>query len=354
MDLYKSKTYLEDLETTFRNVPCMKKLCGSTVLITGCTGTIGSWIADTLLMYNFMQAANIRIILAGRSIVRMKEQFDKWPASPPEYVRYDLNELPDWNFPVDYIIHAAGNAHPAAFNSDPCGTVTGSILGVWNLLQYGHSHGCRRFLYVSSGEVYGQGDLSLESFDETYGGYVDPTSPRSSYPNSKRASETLCASYTAQYGMDTVIIRPSHTYGPCITPGDNRANAQFLRSGSSGHDIIMKSSGTQIRSYTYASDCASATLTVLLSGKTGNAYNCAVPEAKCSIAEFAAAAAQASGTKVIFETPGETDLADRTPILKQVLSSEKTESLGWKGRFDIKTGVGHTLRILRESQSLLP
>ena len=349
MDFYRSKTYLEDLVATSQDVTDIKSLHGSSILITGCTGTIGSWIADTLLLYNELNAADMKIILAGRNIERMKAHFEKCPTASPVYAHFDLGEAPEWDFPVDYIIHAAGNAHPAAFNGDPCGTITGNILGTWNLLKYGLDHGCKRFLYISTGEVYGQGDLSLESFEETNGGYVDPTSPRSSYPNSKRAAETLCASFTAQYGMETVIVRPSHTYGPCVTPTDSRANVQFLKNGFDGSDIVMKSAGTQERSYTYVADCASAALTVLLKGKKGNAYNSAVPEARATIAEFAQAVANASGTKVIFADPTEADLANRTPIAKQVLSSAKAESLGWRGRYDVRTGVSHTLKIWRES-----
>lgn len=348
MNFYLSKTYLKDIESTFRNVKALGELNNRTVLITGCTGTIGSWTADTLLMYNKANAAGIRIILAGRSVERMTARFG-CGSNAPDYVYYDLNKAPDWGFPVDYIIHAAGNAHPAAFNGDPCGTITGNILGTWNLLKYGLDHGCRRFLYVSTGEVYGQGDLSLDSFEETYGGYVDPTSPRSSYPNSKRAAETLCTSFTSQYGMETVIVRPSHTYGPCVTPSDNRANVQFLRNGFEGRDIVLKSAGAQKRSYTYVPDCVSAALTVLLKGQKGNAYNCAVPEARASIAEFAQAVAEEAGTKVIFSDPTAADIANRTPIAKQVLSSEKTEALGWKGLYDVKTGICHTLRIWREA-----
>ena len=349
IDLYLSKTYIEDLVSTAQDVTDIKSLCGSSILITGCTGTIGSWLADTLILYNELNAADMKIILAGRNIKRMKAHFEKCPTTPPDYVYYDLGEAPEWDFPVDYIIHAAGNAHPAAFNGDPCGTITGNILGTWNLLKYGLDHGCKRFLYISTGEVYGQGDLSLESFEETNGGYVDSTSPRSSYPNSKRAAETLCASFTAQYGMETVIVRPSHTYGPCITPTDSRANVQFLKNGFDGTDIVMKSAGTQERSYTYVADCASAALTVLLKGKKGNAYNSAVPEARATIAEFAQEVAKASGTKVIFADPTAADLANRTPIAKQVLSSAKTESLGWRGRYDVKTGISHTLKIWHES-----
>ena len=74
---------------------------------------------------------------------------------------------------MDYVIHAAGNAHPLAFNSDPVGTIIGNIEGTYNLLEYTKAHGGKRFLFVSSGEVYGNGDLSLDEFKEEYLGAID-------------------------------------------------------------------------------------------------------------------------------------------------------------------------------------
>ena len=215
-------------------------------------------------------------------------------------MEHNVNELPDFDFAVDYIIHAASPAFPAAFNNDPVGTVMSNILGTKYLLDYGKDHGTKRMLYISSGEVYGQGDLSLESFDETYAGYVDPTSVRSCYPNGKRTAETLCVSYTKQFGIDTVIVRPSHTYGPTVTKADNRANAQFVNKGLAGEDIVLNSAGNQMRSYTYLADSASAIISVLTSGESGNAYNIANSASRTTIAGFAKEVASQTGTKVIF------------------------------------------------------
>jgi nucleoside-diphosphate-sugar epimerase len=251
-----------------------------------------------------------------------------------------------FDFPADYIIHAGGNAHPAAFQTDPVGTMIGNIFGTHSLLEYGRTHGTKRLLYVSSGEVYGQMDPDLDEFEENDCGYVDSTSPRSCYPASKRAAENLCASYWKQYGLETVIVRPCHTYGPTITDSDSRATAQFFRNALHGEDIVLKSAGTQLRSYCYAADCASAIMTVLACGESGQAYNSANPEDKITIAGLAETIAEAAGRNVIFAESDATDLAQRTPITKQVLSSKKLEALGWRGRYSTKEGVEHTLRIL--------
>lgn len=347
MNLYKSETYINDLDRTLRAVVNLQEIQGKEVLVTGATGTIGSFLVDVLMRFNAVDNAGITIYAAGRSIDRLSKRFDFIKNDMLRYIAYDVRKPVSFDFSVDYMIHAAGNAYPAAFNGDPVGTIMGNVTGTYALLEFGRMHGARRLLYVSSGEVYGQGDLSLEEYDEEYAGYLDSMSPRSCYPLSKRVTETLCASYSRQYGMETVIVRPCHTYGPGITEGDNRANVQFIRNVLDGKDIILKSAGTQMRSYCYIADCVSAVLTVLLNGENGEAYNSANPDARVTIAEFAQAAAEIAGKKVIFENPSAEELADQTPIAKQVLSSKKVEKLGWKGCFSLYEGVAHTIAALR-------
>lgn len=348
MNYYSSKSYITDLESAIGAVVGISKLKNTSILITGASGLIGSFIVDMLLIYNEMENANIRIYALGRSIERLADRFDYAKTENLIYIEHDVINKPEFEYQIDYIIHAASNAYPAAFINDPVGTIMSNIQGTKHMLDYGRKFNSRRMLFVSSGEVYGQGDLSLESYIESYSGYVDPTSPRSCYPNSKRAGETLCSAYTRQYGLDTVIVRPCHTYGPNATAGDNRANVQFMNNALNGVDIVLKSPGNELRSYCYIADCASAVLTVLINGNSCEAYNIANSQAKITIAGFASVVAKLTGRKVVYAGQDEISIAERTPISKQVLCSDKIEKLGWKGRYDIKEGVEHTLAILRE------
>lgn len=346
MNLRQSKLYTEDLETTLAHAVDIEKLYGKKVLITGATGTIGSFAADALIYLNQKVKANIRVLLAGRSVEKLQNQFGNH--DNVKYLSYDLNAPIEFDEAIDYVIHAAGNAHPAAFNGDPVGTIVGNIDSTHRLLEYMKNHGGKRCLYVSSGEVYGQGDISLDAFDETYSGYLDILSARSCYPLSKRMTENLCVSYWKQYDIESVIVRPCHTYGPFMTPSDNRAHTQFLHNALSGEDVVMKSAGTQMRSYNYVADCVAGLLTVLVNGNVGEAYNLANPKVRVTIAEFAEKIATAEECKVIFDDPTEADVANRSPIPKQILATEKLESLGWQPAFSIDLGIRHTLDILKE------
>lgn len=337
--------YTSDLDIAIEHTIDIGKLEGKTFLITGTTGTIGSFVTDVLLRYNQISKSSIQVIAAGRNVQKLEQIYMGYTGF--KAIPYDLSKDIEIDFDVDYIIHTAGNAYPAAFNDNPVGTIVDSVNSTYNLLECGRNHGAKRLLYVSSGEVYGQGDLSLDEFDERYAGYLDAQSPRFCYPIAKRAAENLCASYTKQYGLETITIRPCHTYGPCMTLLDNRANVQFMRNVLNGENIIVKSAGTQMRSYNYVADCVSALLVALINGNSGEAYNTANSEARCTIAQLAEIIANKAGKQVIFANPDLIDLANRTPITKQVLSSKKIEALGWKGAFSLEKGIEHTLRILQ-------
>ncbi len=348
MSLYNSKTYINDLETAVSAVVGIEELVGKSFLITGASGLIGSFIVDVLVHYNVKNNAGMKICATGRSIKRLEERFDGIVDDSLVFAEHDVNKLPDFDFSADYIIHAASNAYPAAFNDYPVDTVMSNVAGTFNLLEYARKVSAQRFMFISSGEVYGQGDLSLDSFSEDYSGYVDILQPRSCYPAAKRTAETLCVSYTKQYGTDTVIARPCHTYGPNATSADNRANVQFVNNALAGNDIVLNSAGNQMRSYNYVADCASAILTVLINGESAKAYNIANPDVRTTIAGFAREVAEQTGHKLIFAKPDEVALAQRTPIAKQVLDTTRLEQLGWKGCYSLSDGIGHTLAGIKE------
>lgn len=203
----------------------------------------------------------------------------------------------------------------------------------------------KRFLFVSSGEVYGESDGRI--FTEDYSGYVDCMSPRSCYPSSKRAAETLCVSYMSEYGAGVVIARPCHTYGPDFSENDNRVYAQFIRNALRGEDIVMKSTGSQFRSWSYVVDCASAILYILLKGKNGEAYNIADEASNISIRELAEITASMVGRKVVMEVPDETERKGYNPVSKSVYSVEKLKTLGWQPVTSIKDGIRKTINHLQ-------
>lgn len=294
------------------------------VLITGATGLIGSRLAEKML-----EANDCNVFAAGRNMERAMKRFAAFADNPHfHFVQYDVTAPLQCDVSFDYIIHAASNASPNFFAEKPVEVMMSNLLGVKNLLDYGKSHGLKRFLYVSTGEVYGEGDGRV--FTEDYQGYVDINSPRSCYPSSKRATETLCAAYGKEYGIDFVIARPCHTYGPGFTEQDNRVYAQFIRNVLNGEDIIMKSTGSQMRSWLYVDDCVEGLITILRKGASGEAYNIADASSNISIRQLAEMIADIAGRQVIIDLPSDAEKAGYNPVTKSVFSTQKLEALGWK------------------------
>lgn len=318
-------TYSEDLFRVFKaNLP-WDKLANCNILVTGATGLIGGCLVD-VLMTNPMK--NYHVYAFGRNVGRVKERFCNFLKNEYfHFIKQDVRMPLESEIQFDYIIHAASNASPNFFTSAPVEVMISNIMGVCHLLEYGKEHGMKRFLYVSSGEVYGEGDG--RTFTEDYSGYVDSMSPRSCYPSSKRAAETLCASYAKEYGMDIVVARPCHVYGPHFTESDNRVYAQFIRNVLNNEDIVMKSTGEQFRSWCYVVDCVSALLHILLKGKTGHAYNIADEASNISIRELAELIADVGDKKVIIELPSDIERAGFNRVKKSVFSTQKLKSLGW-------------------------
>ena len=296
------------------------------ILVTGATGLIGSTLVNALMSN---PRRDYSVYASGRNIERGQKRFEKYLSLDTfRFIRYDVMTSLQSDVQFDYIIHAASNASPNTFFKNPVEIVKANILGVSNLIEYGMGHGMKRFLYVSSGEVYGEGDGRVMT--EEYSGYVDCLNPRSCYPSSKRTAETLCVSYASEYGADVVIVRPCHVYGPNFTESDNRVYAQFIRNILHEEDIVLKSKGEQVRSWCYVVDCVSALLYVLLKGASGEAYNIADPNSVLTIRQLAEMLAEIGSRKVIMDIPSDIEKSVFNPVSKSVFSVDKLERLGWK------------------------
>ena len=318
-------TYKDDIRAVFKNHLPWEKLSGSNILVTGATGLIGGCLVETL-MTNPMR--DYEVFALGRDEERAKKHFaDLYEKDGFHFVRHDVIQPLQGDERYDYIIHAASGANPSEYAKRPVEVMKSNIQGLANLLDYGLFHGMKRLLYVSSGEVYGEGDGRV--FSEDYSGFVEITSPRSCYPSSKRAAETLCVSYAAEYGTETVMARPCHVYGPYFTESDNRVFAQFIKNVLHDEDIVMKSSGEQFRSWCYVVDCVSALLFILLKGENGHAYNIADKTSNISIKELADMVAGIGGKKVIIDLPDADEIKGFNVVKKSVFSTEKLERLGW-------------------------
>lgn len=350
MSILNSKTYINDLRYTITRTDIFDCFKDKSIFITGGTGLIGSGVVDLLLMANSMRNLNIRILLAVRNVGKAKSRFLDFPDSNVlsniSYIQYDATKKNNLDFKANYIIHAASNAHPKAFVDRPVDTMISNIDGLKELLDYSRSNNVENVLYVSSSEIYGRNNM-MTPFKEDEYGYIDILNPRNAYASSKRASETLCSSYYKQYGVKSTIVRPGHIYGPTAAKNDSRVGSSFAYCAAEGKDIVLKSDGRQLRSYCYVLDCATAILTVLLSGTSAAAYNISNFNSIISIKKLAEMYAEAGNVNLVYDLPTESEKTAFNPMDNSSLDSQKIEELGWRGIFDARTGTSHTVLILR-------
>ena len=337
-------TYEKDILDLFHLDLPWSNLLGTNILIAGATGLIGGCLVETLMKN---PRRNYNVYALGRNECRAYQRFSEFSDDKAfHFLKFDVTKPLDKEIHFDYIIHTASDANPKSYVTQPVEVMKANLNGVINMMEYGLAHDMKRFLYISSGEIYGEGNGGV--LREDYSGYVDCMKPRSCYPSSKRAAETLCVSYIEEYGVDAVIARPCHVYGPNFTENDSRVYAQFIRNILNGSDILMKSNGQQFRSWCYVVDCVSALFYILLKGEKGQAYNIADKTSSLTIKELAEMMARIGGKKVEIVVPQNSELKGYNVVSNSIFSTEKLESLGWSVNGSMEEKLRKTILFERD------
>ena len=351
MDLYSNELYMEDVHYVGSLDLLWEKLKGKSLMLSGATGLLGSFLIDVILEKNRKDDLDCTVFALGRNEQKAKERFYKYVEDEQfTFISYDVKQpfVQDELDTVDYILHLASNTHPMQYSVDPIGTVATNIIGLKNMLDFAVEHHTKRFAFASSNEIYGENRGDVEFFDEDYCGYINSNTIRAGYPESKRCGEALCQAYKVQKGLDVIIPRFTRSYGSTMLMSDTKAINQFIKKGMEGKDIVLKSAGIQYYSYTYVADAISGLLTILFGGDNGGAYNIAEEHSDIMLKDLAAIIARINGKKVVFEIPDAVEAAGYSTATKARLNGEKLAALGWSPRYTIDSGLKRTIKILKE------
>jgi len=339
-----------DLECVIDGFPAWEFFRGQTILITGGNGLLPSYLVRALLLANSLHDLGLKVTCIIRSRQSDLVRLEPWVNEKALELVYGEVE----SYPLDQlsqqttVIHAASGATPAVYQSNPVGIILPNTVGTARLCEQAIIWKSKRFLFFSTGEVYGIN--SSPHFLETDYGFVDPCSLRSCYAESKRCGEATCVAYSHQYGLHAVIARIFHTYGPQMKLDDGRVFADFVRDSLEGKQIKLASSGEALRCFCYLSDATSAFLHIIAFGESAQAYNLSNPNAEISIR------ALASMVACLTQPPLEVYLGDPHDLKPGYLPSQvprslpsiaKVLGLGWQPVVGLEDGFRRTLSSYR-------
>ena len=250
------------------------------ISVTGGTGFLGTWIAETITALNDEYHLGITLDLYARNVndwaqkyphlsqrrdIRLKSQDVR---SPFEFARN-----------TNFIVHAAGIPNNRVHSSDPLRVQQTTLVGLNNALDAASQlDNLSRFLNVSSCLVSGApnrpGALTEADYFPIPCGQLHTV-----YLEAKRAAENLAAIYRSQFRMPISTMRPFTFAGPYQELDRPWALNNFLRDVLTGSDIRIHGDGLARRSYMYGSDAAWWTLAALVNGTDGATYNVGSPTA---------------------------------------------------------------------------
>ena len=346
-----SRTVNEDICRILEEDLPWEDLYGTTILVTGASGMIPSYVMYTLLGLNDSSNAGIKVL----ALVRNEEKARRilgpvLERDDVELIVQDVSLPLSIDGPLDYIIHGGSAARPALHKAAPTSTIRANLVGTFNMLDLAVEKDARGFVLMSSSEVYGSVSDELDSITETDYGYIDCLNPRSCYSEGKRAAETICASFTAQYGIRCCIPRFAHIYGPGLALNDGRVQADFAANVFRGENIVMKSDGSSRRAYTYVGDAVSGIFYILLKG-TEAACNVADSDNVISIRQLAEAfiaSRPEKGLELVIDIDRNT-AGMYNPAKFIGLDNSKLKALGWIPKVSVAEGTSRMISYFEET-----
>ncbi|HRU39385.1 MAG TPA: dTDP-glucose 4,6-dehydratase [Candidatus Goldiibacteriota bacterium] len=239
---------------------------------------------------------------------------------------------------VDFIVNFAAESHVDRSISGPSAFMETNILGCQSMLEAARLSGVKKFIQISTDEVYG----SVEKGKSREGDMLDPTSP---YSSSKAAADLVAVSYFKTYGFPVIITRSSNNYGPYQHP--EKFIPLFITNSIQGEPLPLYGDGRNVRNWIYVEDNCSGIDTALHKGVPGNIYNIGGDTEESNI-KIARIIVRETGRKEsLIRFVKDRPAHDR----RYALDSSKLKKLGWKPKFSFEDGLDLTIDWYRQNQS---
>jgi CDP-glucose 4,6-dehydratase len=311
------------------------------VLVTGGTGLLGSWLVKQLIENGASVVCLVRDWVPQSELVR-SGRIEQVNTVRGDITDRDLIERALGEYEVEIVFHLAAQTIVGIANRNPVSTFSTNIEGTWNVLE-----ACRRspkvasIVVASSDKAYG--DQEQLPYDETM-----PLQGRHPYDVSKSCADLLAQSYAASYNLPVAITRCGNFYGG----GDlnwNRVVPGTIRSIMRKERPIVRSDGKFVRDYFYIEDGAAAYMLLaerLASNPAlrGQAFNFS-NESQVSVIDIVELILRKMQSSLHPEVLNRAS----NEIRHQFLSAARARTvLDWQPRFTLESGLDRTLEWYRE------
>lgn len=302
------------------------------VLITGANGFTGRH-----LVYEILKNTDWRIV----TLERLSSHTADYPSRVIPFYHDFRAPLQDSLLAeighIDYIIHNGGEVHAPRSLAEPLKFVQSNAVGTFNMLEAARKLDVRRFIYVSSSEVFGESRTG-ESFSEDSS--LNPGTP---YAASKAAAESLCQAYFKSFRVPVNIVRPVNIFG------QGQDEKKFIPSLAAkikaGEEIPVHVSPEGVgssRQWLHVSDYASALLFILESGNAGETYHVTGTELRIDDLISAVAHVLEPLKYHVRLTP-----APIGAILQLRITGQKLRNLGWQPAEPFHARLRQTIEALQ-------
>ena len=302
------------------------------ILITGGSGFIGSnFIRHILNKYKNYSIVNLDKLTYAGNPDNLK---DVEKNKNYEFVKGDIcdekivGKLMDG---CDYVVNFAAETHVDRSIEDPSSFIKTDVVGTYNLLENVKKHSVKKFIQVSTDEVYGS--IEKGQFKET-----DRLSPSSPYAASKASADMLALSYWTTYKAPIVITRSSNNFGPYQYP--EKLIPLFITNLVEGKKVPLYGDGLNVRDWIYVLDNCEAIDFVLHNGSLGEIYNIGSGNEKTNIEITKLILTELKKDKLFIEHVKDRAGHDR----RYALNCQKINKMGWKPKHKFEEALKETVK----------
>jgi dTDP-glucose 4,6-dehydratase len=265
----------EDLDQILaQTAPLWEEARGKAFFITGGTGFFGSWLLESFARINDALGLGASAVVLTRDPAAFARKAPHLAQRPDlTFLQGDIRDFPFPAGKFDYLIHAATEASAKLNAEAPHEMLDAIVAGMRRVLEFAARAGVKKFLFTSSGAVYGPQPSDITHVSETYPGAPDPMLPGSAYGEGKRIAELMAVIHSHRHACEVKTARCFAFVGPQLPLDSHFAVGNFIADTLAGRPIKIGGDGTPHRSYLYAADLATALWTLLFKAPAGRAYN---------------------------------------------------------------------------------